>query len=80
MQGAEGNDAATKFLRDDVVKSKLANAKYLSQVNPDEYDALYYVGGHGPVFDLAKDVDNARIATAFYRANKVIAAICHGPG
>lgn len=76
---SEGNDAATKFLRDDIVKQKLANANKISQVKPEEYAAVYYVGGHGPVMDLAQDIDNARVATAFYRANKVIAAICHGP-
>ena len=51
------------FLVDEVVQSKLANAKKLVDVDVTEYDALFYVGGHGPVIDLAFDDVNAKLAS-----------------
>jgi putative intracellular protease/amidase len=53
-----------KFLQDPVVQNKLATTKKLSEVNPDDYDAVFYVGGHGPVLDLASDPVNGQLASA----------------
>jgi len=44
----------------------------------DNYDAIFYVGGHGPVLDLATDKTNADLASRFYQAGKVTSAVCHG--
>ncbi|KAH9071603.1 class I glutamine amidotransferase-like protein [Lactarius deliciosus] len=44
-----------------------------------DYLAVFYVGGHGPVIDLAKDEVNIELANKFYRAGKVVGAVCHGP-
>ncbi|KAI0723115.1 class I glutamine amidotransferase-like protein [Earliella scabrosa] len=68
-----------RFLEDPAVQQKLATAKKLSDVNANDYDAIFYIGGQGPVIDLATDADNIKLATEFYRAGKVTAAICHGP-
>ncbi|KAI0650259.1 ThiJ/PfpI [Trametes meyenii] len=68
-----------KFLEDATVKEKLANAKKLSDVNVADYDAVFYVGGHGPVIDLATDPVNVKLASEFFRAGKVTSAVCHGP-
>ncbi|CDO71380.1 hypothetical protein BN946_scf184908.g138 [Trametes cinnabarina] len=68
-----------KFLEDPTVKDKLAHAKKLSDVKASDYDAIFYVGGHGPVIDLATDPENIALATAFFRAGKITAAVCHGP-
>ncbi|KAI0353475.1 class I glutamine amidotransferase-like protein [Trametes cingulata] len=68
-----------KFLEDATVKEKLANAKKLSQVSAADYDAIFYVGGHGPVIDLATDPVNIKLASEFFRAGKITAAVCHGP-
>jgi len=46
-----------------VVKSKLATAVQLSEIDPSKYDAIFYPGGHGPVIDLPDDVINIEIAT-----------------
>ncbi|KAJ6487868.1 ThiJ/PfpI [Mycena sanguinolenta] len=74
------NDAeSVKFLADETVKSKLASAKKLSEVNSKDYDAVFYVGGHGPVIDLAVDPINIKLASEFYQAGKITAAVCHGP-
>ncbi|KAJ7283706.1 class I glutamine amidotransferase-like protein [Mycena rebaudengoi] len=70
---------AVKFLSDETVKSKLANAKKLSSVSAKDYDAIFYVGGHGPVIDLAVDADNIKLASEFYQAGKITSAVCHGP-
>ncbi|KAJ7935156.1 class I glutamine amidotransferase-like protein [Mycena leptocephala] len=68
-----------KFLADETVKTKLASAKKLSAVNAKDYDAIFYVGGHGPVIDLAFDPVNIKLASEFYQAGKIVAAVCHGP-
>lgn len=52
-----------KFLQDPTVKEKLASAKNLTDVKVDDYDAIFYVGGHGPVLDLASDPTNIKLAS-----------------
>lgn len=53
-----------KFLEDTTVVSKLQHAKRLAEINQAEYDAIFYVGGHGPVLDLAVDRSNMALASA----------------
>ncbi|KAL5614411.1 hypothetical protein BROUX41_004517 [Berkeleyomyces rouxiae] len=45
-----------------------------------EFDAIFYPGGHGPMFDLAVDKDSIALIAEFYAAGKPVAAVCHGPG
>jgi len=66
-------------LNDETVKDKFARAKKLADVNPADYDAIFYVGGHGPVIDLPFDQTNAKLASQFYQAGKITSAVCHGP-
>ncbi|EPQ58984.1 class I glutamine amidotransferase-like protein [Gloeophyllum trabeum ATCC 11539] len=73
------DDESQKFLSDPTVRKKLEGAKKLSEVNVDDYDAVFYVGGHGPVIDLATDPVNIKLASEFYRKGKLTAAVCHGP-
>ncbi|KAG6337354.1 hypothetical protein ID866_1727 [Astraeus odoratus] len=68
-----------KFLEDKTVQYKLAHAKKLSDIKAEDYDAVFYVGGHGPVIDLAVDPVNIKLASEFYNAGKVTSAVCHGP-
>ncbi|KAG7097017.1 hypothetical protein E1B28_004410 [Marasmius oreades] len=68
-----------QWLKDDTVKSKLANAKKLSEVNASDYDAVFYPGGHGPVIDLPFDIVNHKLASEFYQSGKITSAVCHGP-
>jgi putative intracellular protease/amidase len=51
------------FLKDETVKQKFASAIKLSDINVSKYDAIFYVGGHGPVIDLASDPVNAKLAS-----------------
>ncbi|KAF8212716.1 class I glutamine amidotransferase-like protein [Mycena galopus ATCC 62051] len=75
----EADAECIKFLADETVKSKLASAKKLSEVSSKDYDMIFYVGGHGPVIDLAVDEVNIKLASEFYQAGKITAAVCHGP-
>lgn len=78
-QNFKADGDSVKFLNDPIVQAKLAGAQKLSDVRADAYDAVFYVGGHGPVLDLAADPTNAALASAFFQAGKVTAAVCHGP-
>jgi putative intracellular protease/amidase len=51
----------------------------LAQLNPDDYDAIFLPGGHGTMFDFPENVDLQRLLCGFAEANKVVAAVCHGP-
>ncbi|EJD48569.1 ThiJ/PfpI [Auricularia subglabra TFB-10046 SS5] len=79
VQSFKDDAGCTRFLADETVRAKFANAKKLSEVNEKDYAAIFYVGGHGPVIDLASDPVNAKLASAFWQAGKVTAAVCHGP-
>jgi len=74
------DEESVRFLNDPVVKLKFAEAKKLSEVNPDEYDAIFYVGGHGPMLDLATDPTSINLVNTFYRAGKLTTGVCHGQG
>jgi len=69
---------STKFLNDNEVGSKLSKAKKLSDVSAKDYDAIFYVGGHGPVLDLPSSPVNAQLASDFWQQGKIVAAVCHG--
>ncbi|KAH8834764.1 class I glutamine amidotransferase-like protein [Flagelloscypha sp. PMI_526] len=73
------DDESVKFLQDPIVKEKLENTKTLSEVKSSDYDAIFYVGGHGPVIDLASLPENAKLASEFFQSGKIVSAVCHGP-
>ncbi|MES2552505.1 MAG: type 1 glutamine amidotransferase domain-containing protein, partial [Pseudomonadota bacterium] len=52
----------------------------LSTVNQADYDAVFYPGGHGPLWDLAEDGDSIRLISSTLIANKPVALVCHAPG
>ncbi|KAJ7822277.1 ThiJ/PfpI [Mycena olivaceomarginata] len=70
--------ASVKFLVDEPVKAKLASAKKLSEVSAKDYDAVDYIGGHGPVFDLAVDPGSIGIGDEFCQSGEIVSAVCHG--
>ncbi|GAA5856243.1 hypothetical protein JCM8547_000836 [Rhodosporidiobolus lusitaniae] len=53
--------------------------KKLADVKAEDYAALFYCGGHGPVFDLTVDEDSHELILAFWAARKPVSAVCHGP-
>ncbi|MBD0333910.1 MAG: type 1 glutamine amidotransferase domain-containing protein [Cyanobacteria bacterium Co-bin13] len=72
-------EATQRFGQDSEAQARLAQTLPLSTIDPQEYDAIFFPGGHGPMWDLATDEDNARLVETFYRQGKVIGAVCHGP-
>lgn len=77
---AEFQTAATERFRDDpTAQQALADTRKLASVNAEEYDAVFYPGGHGPLWDLAEDADSIRLLEAFDKAGKIISAVCHAP-
>ncbi|MNR17772.1 putative cysteine protease YraA [compost metagenome] len=66
--------------KDTVLLDKLKNTIPLANVNMDDYDAVFYPGGHGPLWDLAESATSQQLITSFYTANKPVAFVCHAPG
>ena len=62
---------------DDCIKV-LRQTKKITDLDYDKYDALYFPGGHGPMFDIAFDEKIKKVVEYFYSKNKIIGAICHG--
>lgn len=80
---SESDDAQTeatrRFYKDDALQKKLANTSKLSDIDADDYDAVFYPGGHGPLWDLTNDEDSIRLLEAFWQQGKAVAAVCHAP-
>lgn len=70
----------TRRLRDDPEAMRaLANTQKLADINSDAYDAVFYPGGHGPLWDLAEDGDSRLLIETMYATGKPVALVCHGP-
>lgn len=80
---SEDASAATedtkRFDSDTVLLEKLKHTLKLADVNQADYDAVFYPGGHGPLWDLAEDTNSAELIAAFYTNNKPVAFVCHSP-
>ncbi|MEQ9346482.1 MAG: type 1 glutamine amidotransferase domain-containing protein [Thalassospira sp.] len=72
-------DATKRFDNDDAAKTVFANTVTLDGLKADDFDALFYPGGHGPLWDLATDTKSIALIEAFVAQNKPVAAVCHGP-
>ena len=72
-------DATARFKADDDAKSALANSLKLADISVEGFDAVFYPGGHGPLWDLSEDRDSIALIEAMSSANKTIAAVCHAP-
>ncbi|MFD2146161.1 type 1 glutamine amidotransferase domain-containing protein [Mucilaginibacter antarcticus] len=72
--------ATRRFNGDKILKDKLAQTLPLNTVNEMHYDAVFYPGGHGPLWDLANDKDSISLITDFYAHHKPVAFVCHAPG
>jgi len=71
--------ATERFKRDSAAQTALAKTLKLSDISPDDYDAVFYPGGHGPLWDLADDRHSIALIEAMYAAGKPVAAVCHAP-
>ncbi|MFE0500148.1 type 1 glutamine amidotransferase domain-containing protein [Lysobacter soli] len=77
---ANQTPAQDRFKADANTQAVLANTKRLDSVSADEFDAVFYPGGHGPLWDLAEDPASIRLIETFYESGKPVAAVCHAPG
>ncbi len=76
----DAQTAATARFRADTEASKaLATTHKLADVVCDPFDALFYPGGHGPLWDLAENLDSIGLIETMYAARKPVAAVCHAP-
>ena len=68
-----------RFDQDEPLKQKLAHTLKLSDVKASDYDAVFYPGGHGPLWDLTKDAKSIALIEAFVQQGKPMALVCHAP-
>ena len=69
-----------RFKQDAAAKKALANTVKLGDVKAEDYDTVFYVGGHGPMWDLAESPTSIALIEAFYNSGKPVALVCHSPG
>ncbi|WP_461536008.1 type 1 glutamine amidotransferase domain-containing protein [Spongorhabdus nitratireducens] len=72
-------DATRRFDQDKELKSKLENTVQLSDVRADDFDAVFYPGGHGPLWDLTANDESIALIEQFTVQNKPVSAVCHAP-
>ena len=73
-------DATRRFKDDPAAQAVLANTQPLSSVSGDGFDAVFYPGGHGPLWDLAGDAASIALIESMAAAGKTVSAVCHAPG
>lgn len=80
---SDGENAQTedtkRFKADDAAQHALANSNVLSTVDADGFDAIFYPGGHGPLWDLSKDADSIKLIETFWQSDRPVGAVCHAP-
>src|SRR6185369_5399696 len=72
--------ATRRFSADKDAQTALANTQKLSEISPDDYDALFYPGGQGLLWDLAEDKNSIALIEAMYAQGKPVSAVCHAAG
>ncbi|MGB5226203.1 MAG: type 1 glutamine amidotransferase domain-containing protein [Arenicellales bacterium] len=72
-------DATRRFKEDADAQAALANTSKLADVSPENFDAVFYPGGHGPLWDLAEDNNSIALIESMYASGKPVAAVCHAP-
>lgn len=76
---ASATEDTKRFDADKVLQEKLKNTLKLSSINQKDYDAVFYPGGHGPLWDLVEDKSSIALIEAFYTNHKPVAFVCHAP-
>jgi putative intracellular protease/amidase len=80
---SDSPDAATadtdRFNEDAKAKERIANTNVLADMNADDFDAVFYPGGHGPLWDLATDTTSIALIEKFNSQDKPVAFVCHAP-
>jgi len=74
------SDSTLRFKADPDAQGLLANTRKLRGIVAGDFDAVFYPGGHGPLWDLAEDATSIALIEAMLAAGKPVAAVCHAPG
>src|SRR3954470_23815988 len=69
----------TRFKKDTAAQEALSKTIKLADAKSEDYDTIFYVGGHGPMWDLVDNPVSIALIEAFYNAGKPVAAVCHSP-
>ena len=77
--GAQSPDTL-RIRQDAEANAALASTRKLADVLKENFDAVFYPGGHGPLWDLAEDSDSISLVESTFAAGKPLAAVCHSPG
>ena len=72
--------AMGRFKQDAAAQKALANTVKLADVKAEDFDTVFYVGGHGPMWDLAESPVSIALIESFYNSGKPVALVCHSPG
>jgi putative intracellular protease/amidase len=72
-------EATRRFQGDKSAQDQLANTHILSTISADGFDAIFFPGGHGPLWDLAEDADSIKLIQDFAAHDRPIGAVCHAP-
>jgi putative intracellular protease/amidase len=73
-------DSTRRFKADSAAQALLANTRKLADVTLGDFAAVFYPGGHGPLWDLAEDASSIALIEAMLKAGKPVASVCHAPG
>ena len=76
---ASQTEATHRFDKDADLQEILANTHKLSEISAENYDAVFYPGGHGPLWDLTTDEDSINLIQSFWVSKKPVVAVCHAP-
>lgn len=76
---ASSTEATKRFYADPETQEKLNSTVLLTDVSQEGFDAVYYPGGHGPLWDLAEDSNSAQLIESFYQHHKPVSFVCHAP-
>ncbi len=71
--------AMARFKQDKLAQKALSQTARLADMKAEDFDSIFYVGGHGPMWDLADNPDSIALIESFYNSGKPVAAVCHSP-
>src|SRR5271165_253939 len=69
-----------RFKQDQAAQQALAQTLRLAEMKAEDFDTIFYSGGHGPMWDLVDNPDSIALIESFYNSGKPVAAVCHSPG
>lgn len=75
----EGDEVNNQMISNKDFQNRVNSTLAVSQINIDDYDAVYYPGGFGLLYDLATNEDLAKLSATHYENGGILAAVCHGP-